>query len=112
MSKILEQLNAEQERLEQEQLKNCCNDLLQSLKHDFVSTIDKNDLLRMKDMHDFIHSNPTLKGDMKELTYQRFVEIYKTNHPEQMKHQIDHDNNPDTPAILMEQAIDLLVESL
>jgi hypothetical protein len=121
MSQILEQLNAEQERLEQEQmqsqLKNCCNELKlemlqmkKELQDDLMFATLQNNLLRMKDMHDFIYSNPTLKGDMKELTWQRYVEIYKNNHEDELPLKLDHDGDLNTEEITFGQLIDLMVD--
>jgi|ERR1044071_4428841 hypothetical protein len=122
MSQLLEQLNAEQERLDQEycqsQLNNCCTELkaemlrIQSeLQHDMMFITVQNNIMRLKDMHDFIYSNPTLKGDTKELVWLRFVEIYKTNHASEVSLKFDHDVDPGTEDITFGQAIDLMVEA-
>ena len=126
MSQVLEQLNAEQERIEQEQMQsiinNCYTEIKEQLEQDFSKVtykllddiqimIAKNNILRIKDMHDFIYANPTLKGNIKELTWLSFVEIYKTNHPNELIQKIDHDLNPATEELTVGQVIDQMIDS-
>jgi hypothetical protein len=127
MSALLEQLNAEYQRIEKAEVTNCCSEavsLYLELKKDIVN-LQKNvlvlqgdiiytylvgEFLRLQDMHDFIYSNPTLKGDMKELTFKRYLEIYKENHKSLVEHKFDHDGNPLTEELSLADVINLMGE--
>lgn len=132
MSQLLEQINAEQERIEKESMNNCYAeimkikevllninqevfDLNKSFFKDVIDTTTRmfisDKMLRLKDMHDFIYSNPTLKGNLKEQVWLRFVEIYKINHESELPFKFDHDKDPLTEDVTIGYLIDQLMES-
>jgi len=112
MSQLLEKLNAEQERIEQAEkvaLYKRLDEMQDTINkfhftpRDIINLSLGKEVVRMQDMHDFIYSNPTLKGNTKELTFQRYLEIYKTNHADEMKIPFDHDRNPETPEVTLNE---------
>lgn len=132
MSQLLEQINAEQERIDRESMENCqaqiikFKEVLIDINREifdmntafFDRMIDitthmliSDKMLRLKDMHDFIYSNPTLKGNLKESVWLRFVEIFKENHVDELPFKIDHDKDPTTPHVTFGYLVDQLIES-
>lgn len=108
--KLIEKINTQKQSHEEDinSLEERIDGYFQEIEEKFT----KKEFVHVKDMHDFIHSNPTIKKAVKKDTFERYIEIYKKNHNEDLYYKFDHDKDSNTPDVTLVDALNDYIESL